>query len=122
MAKKNKRSKSRRQLPRQSPVAPTKIPTEPLSTSVTEGATVNYDEPVDTSRRRVERREVLPQRGRPLRGAAAAAFAPLENEDAAIPFDRVPYVPADLKRVAVMAIFMIILIVVFDIVISRVAG
>jgi hypothetical protein len=45
-------------------------------------------------------------------GSAAAMVAPLESEDPAIPWDRVPYVPADLRRVAVIALIMIVLILV----------
>ena len=36
--------------------------------------------------------------------SAAAMFLPLDSDDAAIPFDRVPYVPRDLRRVAIMAV------------------
>jgi len=54
------------------------------------------------------------------RGAAGAlAFQPLESSDSGIPFDRVPYVPADLRRVAVIAVAMIVLIVVAAAVVSQ---
>ena len=43
----------------------------------------------------------------------------LSEADAAIPFERVPYVPSDLKRVAVMAVVMVILIIVANVVVSR---
>ena len=77
----------------------------------------------DTARRRVER--VSPAaaplgRARPARGQSTSYIQPLESEDAAIPFDRVPYVPADLRRVAVIAVLMIALIIVADIIVSNV--
>ena len=59
-------------------------------------------------RRRVER--VATAGG--TRASRRAEFAGLDTEDAAIPFERVPYVPADLRRVALMAFFIIVLIVV----------
>jgi hypothetical protein len=51
-----------------------------------------------------------------------AAFPPLDPEDPAIPFDRVPYVPADLRRVAYMAGLMIVLIVVAALVVTHTVG
>ena len=76
----------------------------------------------DPGRRRVER--VSPtataSRPRPGRAQAAAFIQPLESDDAAIPFDRVPYVPADLRRVAIIATLMITLIIVADIIVSNV--
>ena len=77
-------------------------------------------------RRRIERLSqatpVAARAGRPGRGPsnAAALFQPLETEDAAIPFDRVPYVPADLRRVAVIALMMVGLIIVAAIVVTHV--
>ncbi|MBJ7609917.1 MAG: hypothetical protein JF887_10890 [Candidatus Dormibacteraeota bacterium] len=76
-------------------------------------------------RRRVERvspaaAPVQGARPRPARAQAAGYIQPLESEDAAIPFDRVPYVPADLKRVAIIAALMIALIIVADIIVSNV--
>jgi hypothetical protein len=47
-------------------------------------------------------------------------FEPLPPEDAAIPFDRVPYVPADLKRVAIMAVMMIVVIIIAAVVVSHI--
>ncbi|HWF56981.1 MAG TPA: hypothetical protein VG520_01350 [Candidatus Dormibacteraeota bacterium] len=85
---------------------------------------------VDPGRRRVQR--VTPStaaaaaaatpaaRVRPARGQTAGYIQPLESEDAAIPFDRVPYVPADLRRVAIIAGLMIALIIVADIIVSNV--
>jgi hypothetical protein len=76
----------------------------------------------DPARRRVERLSgVTPApRARPPRTQQAGYIQPLESEDAAIPFDRVPYVPADLKRVAVIAGIMIALILIADIIVSNV--
>jgi len=58
---------------------------------------------------------------RPGRGPAnsAAMFQPLDTDDAAIPFDRVPYVPADLRRVAIMAALMVVLIIVAALIVSN---
>jgi hypothetical protein len=57
--------------------------------------------------------------GRALRpGSTAAAFDPLDPEEAAIPFDRVPYVPADLRRVALMAGLMVVLIIIAAIIVT----
>jgi hypothetical protein len=52
--------------------------------------------------------------------STAAMFEPLPPDDAAIPFDRVPYVRGDLRRVLIIAGLMIVLIVVADFVISAV--
>jgi len=76
-------------------------------------------------RRRIERlsQAAAPTRAvRPGRGPAnaAAMFQPLDAEDAAIPFDRVPYVPADLKRVAITASLMIVLILIAAVVVTHV--
>ena len=77
-------------------------------------------------RRRIERLSqaapVATRAGRPGRGPsnAAAMFQPLDNEDAAIPFDRVPYVPADLRRVLVIALMMVGLIIIAAIVVTHV--
>jgi hypothetical protein len=77
-------------------------------------------------RRRIERvSAVTAQRavrqGRPPANAAAM-FQPLESDDAAIPFDRVPYVPADLRRVAVMAVCMVALIIIAALIVSHVVS
>jgi hypothetical protein len=74
-------------------------------------------------RRRVERVSAAAApvgRSKPVRGQSAGFIQPLESDDAAIPFDRVPYVPADLRRVAVIAAMMIVLIILADIVVSNV--
>ncbi|MEA2617719.1 MAG: hypothetical protein QOE72_3502, partial [Chloroflexota bacterium] len=47
---------------------------------------------------------------------------PLDPEDPAIPFDRVPYVPADLRRVAIMAGFMVVLILIAAVVVTHTVG
>jgi hypothetical protein len=52
--------------------------------------------------------------------STASMFEPLPPDDAAIPFDRVPYVPGDLRRVLIIAGLMVILVIVADIVISNV--
>jgi len=78
---------------------------------------------VDPGRRRVERvsaADAPVARPRPARGLGAGYIQPLESEDAAIPFDRVPYVPADLRRVAIIAGLMIALIIIADIIVSNV--
>ncbi len=75
------------------------------------------------ARRRVERVSPVAApvgRSKPVRGQATGYIQPLESEDAAIPFDRVPYVPADLRRVAIIAALMIALIIVADIIVSNV--
>jgi hypothetical protein len=79
------------------------------------------------ARRRIER-VTQPAAGQPARAAqrpgrgpanSAALFQPLESEDAAIPFDRVPYVPADLRRVGIMAALMVVLIIVAALIVSN---
>ncbi len=47
-------------------------------------------------------------------------IAPLDTDDAAIPFDRVPYVPGDLRRVAIIAVVMVFLIIIADLVVTHV--
>ena len=75
-------------------------------------------------RRRIERlSQATPARtGRPGRGPsnAAAMFQPLDTEDAAIPFDRVPYVRSDLRRVAIMAGLMVVLIIIAAVIVTHV--
>jgi hypothetical protein len=77
---------------------------------------------VDPTRRRVERVSGLTPglRVRPARSQAPGYIQPLESDDAAIPFDRVPYVRADLRRVAIIAGIMIALIIIADIIVSNV--
>jgi hypothetical protein len=74
-----------------------------------------------SARRRVQRVNPTAQPRAP-RGqvSAAALFMPLESDDAAIPFDRVPYVPRDLRRVAIMASLMIVLILIAAVVVTRI--
>jgi hypothetical protein len=86
----------------------------------------------DAGRRRVARNmpaaQALPSAGRqqraPLRnarfGSAAAMVEPLDSDDPAIPFDRVPYVPSDLRRVALIAATMIVLILIAWAIVSNV--
>ena len=77
--------------------------------------------PAPAGLRRVSR--IDPATGRKVRpprpGSTAAAFEPLDSEDPAIPFDRVPYVPADLRRVAIMAGLMIVLIIIATVLVSN---
>jgi hypothetical protein len=94
------------------------------SEEVEDGATDNDVVAVATdvsARRRVQRVNPSAQ-PRPLRGqmTAAALFQPLDSEEAAIPFDRVPYVPRDLRRVAIMAALMIVLILIAAFVVTRI--
>jgi hypothetical protein len=74
-----------------------------------------------SARRRVQRVNPAAQ-PRPIRGqvSAAALFQPLDSEEAAIPFDRVPYVPRDLRRVAIMASLMVVLILIAAVVVTRI--
>jgi len=53
-------------------------------------------------------------------GSAAAMVEPLDSDDPAIPFDRVPYVPSDLRRVATIAALMVVLILIAWAIVSRV--
>jgi hypothetical protein len=94
------------------------------SEEVEDGATDNDVVAVTTdvsARRRVQRVNPSAQ-PRPIRGqvTAAALFQPLDSEEAAIPFDRVPYVPRDLRRVAIMAALMIVLILIAAFVVTRI--
>jgi hypothetical protein len=73
------------------------------------------------ARRRVERLNPAAQpRSISRQVSTAALFLPLESDDAAIPFDRVPYVPRDLRRVAIMASLMIVLILIAAFVVTRI--
>jgi hypothetical protein len=53
-------------------------------------------------------------------GTAAAMVEPLDTDDPAIPFDRVPYVPSDLRRVAMIATVMVVLILIAWAIVSKV--
>jgi hypothetical protein len=53
-------------------------------------------------------------------GTAAALVEPLDTDDPAIPFDRVPYVPSDLRRIAMIASIMVILILIAWAIVSKV--
>jgi hypothetical protein len=133
MAKKTRKQKQRAVQRRPGPsvapptaTAPTgvAVEAEDLQPAASAAGSVAVDlGSADTARRRVER--VSPTaapvgRARPARGQNTSYIQPLESEDAAIPFDRVPYVPADLRRVAVIAAMMIALIIIADIVVSNV--
>jgi hypothetical protein len=83
--------------------------------------------PATGGRRRIERLRApaaapVPARTARVPSNAASMFAPLESDDAAIPFDRVPYVRADLRRVAIIAGLMVVLIVIAAIVVSHVVS
>jgi hypothetical protein len=134
MAKKTRKQKQRAGTRRPGPS------TAPPSASAPTGVAVEAEDvqprtqaagelpSVDPVRRRVERVSPVAAaavaspatRPRPARGQTASYIQPLETEDAAIPFDRVPYVPADLRRVAIIAGLMIALIIVADIIVSNV--
>ncbi len=88
--------------------------------------------PVEITRRRVER--VTPASASSIAasrqqrasaksarfGTAAALVDPLDSDDPAIPFDRVPYVPSDLRRVAMIATLMVVLILIAWAIVSKV--
>ena len=130
MAKKTRKQRQRATTRRPGPsvarpttIAPTAVAVEaedlqPAPEESSELATV------DPGRRRVERvspADAPVARPKPsARGLGAGYIQPLESEDAAIPFDRVPYVPADLRRVAIIAGLMITLIIIADIIVSNV--
>jgi hypothetical protein len=133
MAKKTRKQKQRAVQRRQGPaVAPptatapsgVAVEAEDLQPAEASGASVAVDlSRADPARRRVER--VSPAaapvgRPKPGRTQSIGFIQPLETDDAAIPFDRVPYVPADLRRVAIIAALMVALIIVADIIVSNV--
>lgn len=134
MAKKTRKQKQRAaRRPASSapsrPQAQAALPQELWPVAGSGGQVESESLPVEAAtpaRRRIERVTPAPvaQRARPGRtpANAAAMFQPLESDDAAIPFARVPYVPADLRRVAVMAVAMIALIVVAALIVSRVVS
>ena len=97
------------------------VAAEPAGT----GAEAGVDTADYASRRRIQRINPAaaprPGRAQTRTGVSAAAlFQPLESDDAAIPFDRVPYVPRDLRRVAIMASLMIVLILIAAFVVTRI--
>jgi hypothetical protein len=134
MAKKTRKQKQRATTRRPGPSVAPPTATAPTGVAV-EAEDVQPAEPAssvlttaDPGRRRVERvsgataaaaAAAAPVRTR-VRGQAATYIQPLDSDDAAIPFDRVPYVPADLRRVAIIAGLMIALIIVADIIVSNV--
>jgi hypothetical protein len=95
------------------------IESEPVEEFETPDALVSVAD--SSARRRVQRVNPAAQPRAP-RGqvSAAAMFLPLDSDDAAIPFDRVPYVPRDLRRVAIMAALMIVLILIAAVVVTRI--
>jgi hypothetical protein len=150
MAKKNRKQKqraTRRPAPQAGPRPVATAPRVAPSVSPRTAAPVIGDdedrEPVraaapaapragDAFRRRVERvspagpsAEALRQQRLAARSArysssSAASIAMLESDDPGIPFDHVPYVPADLRRVAVIASVMVVLILIAWGVVSQV--
>lgn len=138
MAKKTRKQKQRSAARRQPPVIPggaglstvgTAEPLQPESDGMTEAAApIAIPGPAAAipagGRRRVERLTTpaitAPMRPGRAPSSAASMFAPLEPDDAAIPFDRVPYVPADLRRVAIMAAVMVVVIIIAAVVVSHI--
>jgi hypothetical protein len=134
MAKKTRKQKQRATTRRPGPSVAPPTATAPTGVAV-EAEDLQPAEPesrvattADPGRRRVERVSgpaaaasvaATPVRTR-VRGQAATYIQPLDSDDAAIPYDRVPYVPADLRRVAIIAGLMIALIIVADIIVSNV--
>jgi hypothetical protein len=134
MAKKTRKQKQRATSRRPGPSVAPPTATAPTGLAV-EAEDLQPAEPessvvttADPGRRRVERVSgaavaasvaATPVRTR-VRGQAATYIQPLDSDDAAIPYDRVPYVPADLRRVAIIAGLMIALIIVADIIVSNV--
>ena len=136
MAKKTKRSQARRRQQLQPRPGPA---TGPLSTATVAPVAggepaAPVDLPVDSPSaaappppsaavRRVGRIDPAAQRATAARQSArqsAVTIAPLDSDDAAIPFDRVPYVPGDLRRVAIIALLMVVLIIIADLVVTHV--
>jgi hypothetical protein len=99
------------------------IESEPDGTAVAATAATEdaYAAADGSSRRRVQRINPVAQpRSGSRQVSTAAMFLPLDSDDAAIPFDRVPYVPRDLRRVAIMASLMIVLILIAAFVVTRI--
>jgi hypothetical protein len=90
----------------------TALPDAPAST----GARRRIERVTQTAAAQANRTAQRPGRGP---GNSAAMFQPLDSDDAAIPFDRVPYVPADLRRVGIMAALMVVLIIVAALIVSN---
>ena len=146
MAKKSKQQR-KRSGNRSAPPPVSLTPSDPTATAVSgdgEAVATSVAEPIDSTGgtevspllpdapdittpsasapgRRVQRRDpAMAGRpgGRPT--SSASALVALDPEDAAIPFDRVPYVPSDLRRVLIMAVIMLALIIVADVVVGNV--
>jgi hypothetical protein len=100
------------------------VESEPEDAAVASGVAAaddGYAAADGSSRRRVQRINPAAQPRTTSRTVSTAAmFLPLESDDAAIPFDRVPYVPQDLRRVAIMASLMIVLILIAAFVVTRI--
>ena len=115
------------------PVTATVMPEEETAPSAAPVAAATAQAPAsDAARRRVGRiGPTAPpsalggrQPRQPVRsarfGSAAALVEPLDSDDPAIPFDRVPYVPSDLRRVATIAALMVVLILIAWAIVSKV--
>lgn len=114
---KNAPKKAKRSAPR--------APASPAPSVIGDGAPLSEQPGVAAAAtpqpvRRVQR---LSAQARLARGnSLAAELPPLDPTSAAIPFERVPYVPADLRRVAVMALLMIVVIVAAAFVVPHIVG
>jgi hypothetical protein len=101
MAKKNKRSQSKK--PQRSGRARASLPSAPPAAPRPEAATPVQPAP---AQRPLPAARPLP---RAARGRAAAA--PLPPQDASIPLERVPYFRSDLRRIAITAGLMFVLLI-----------
>ena len=104
-------NKKRRKQKQRTPVSQTfvnePVRTVPTSTELevpTRESTMQSHLSVPMSRR--------PSKAARLTGSSAALIEDLPPDNASIPLDRVPYVPGDLLRVAIMAIIMVALIII----------
>jgi hypothetical protein len=135
MAKKTKRSQARRRQQLQPRPGPATGPFPAATAAPTAEAepASPVDLPVDSPSaaappqpsavvRRVGRIDPATQRAAARQSSrqSAITIAPLDTDDAAIPFDRVPYVPGDLRRVAIIAVVMVFLIIIADLVVTHV--
>ena len=93
-------------------------PDRATASTVSGGVATDVEQLTPAQRRRVAR--VNQRRSRVL--TQPTEFAPLDPDDAAIPFERVPYVPGDLRRVAIIAALMVALIIVATVVVPRLVG
>ena len=104
-------------LPPPDPATSAATPAVPASQAGSERRRVGRVDPAAVAQQRAGQR-ARGGTGRPP--SIAAMFEPLPPEDAAIPFDRVPYVPGDLRRVLIIAGLMVVLIVVANFAINAI--